>query len=189
MSRPVLQCCMRLPTLTGENIKLRRFKCSDVDSIVKYANDKLVSRYLPRMPHPYDTSDALEFVNYAHRTARSDSAYHFGIEWKGDIVGSVGLKHFNLKGRNGEIGYCVARRCWRRGIASESLRLILDFVFDDLKLHRVYALVLKKNAASAHLLEKLGFTREGVLREASLLNRQWHDVFAYSLLDQEYRRS
>lgn len=179
---------MQLPILTGESVKLRRFKRSDVDAIVNYANDKMVSKYLPKMPHPYDTSDALDWVNYTHRSARCDSAYHFGIEWKGDIVGSVGLKHFNLKDRSGEIGYCVARRCWRKGIASEALRLLLDFTFDDIGLHRIYALVLEKNTASAILLEKLGFTREGVLRESSLLNRRWHDVFAYSLLDREYRR-
>jgi len=179
---------MPIQTLRGSRIDLRRLRRSDAGSIQKYANDPAVARFLPLLPHPYGMNDAREWINLTHRTSRNNSAYHFGIEnsESSEIIGMMSLRNINRTDLNAEVGYWVARKFWGRGIATEALRLILRFSFEQVGLHRVYAVVLEKNIGSVSILEKLGFTREGVWRKASRMGKRWHDVYAYGILKDEF---
>ena len=179
---------MPIQTLRGRGINLRRLRRSDAGSIQKYANDPAVARFLPLLPHPYGMSDAREWINLTHRTFRDNTAYHFGIEngESGEIIGMMSLRNINRNDLNAEVGYFVARKFWGRGIATEALRLILRFSFEQVGLYRVYAVVHDENIGSVRILEKLGFTREGVWRKASRMGKRWHDVYAYGILKDEF---
>lgn len=179
---------MRLPKLTGDRINLRRLTRSDAEEFQPLANDPRVAEYLPRLPKPYTRDEARKWVNKTHRDARRDAEYHFGIEnpATGQIVGMVSLRALNFVDGNAELGYWVARKYWQRGFGSEAVRLILALAFQQLQLHRVYALVAKSNTASIRLLEKSGFMREGVSREVWRHEGKLEDIYSFGLLRPEY---
>ena len=180
---------MRLPVIKGKLVNLRGLKRSDADSILKYADDHLVAKFLPLMPNPYSIKDANYWINLTQRQARLDKSYQFGIEYPetGEIIGGIGLKNINKIDLNAEVGYCLGRRYWKRGYSTEALSLILKFAFKELRLIRVYAIVHEKNTGSVKLLAKTGFTHEGTWRKASRMSKRWHDVYAYGILKDEFK--
>ncbi len=81
----------------------------------------------------------------------------------------------------------MARPFWRQGIVTEAIKLILGLCFSEVELHRVYAHVFPDNTGSMRVLEKVGFTREGLLRQAAMKNGNFVDTYIYSILEDEWR--
>jgi len=181
---------VKLIPIKGNRIILRRLKRTDTTSLQHNANNANVSRFLPLLPHPYGMSDAITWINIAHRQARRDRGYHFGVTVDGidEIVGVIGLNNINRNDNNAEVGYWLAEHLWGRGLGREMLGLMLGFSFEQLGLHRVYAIVQSMNLGSIKVLEACGMKREGCYREASRMDNGWHDVFIYGILEHEYRR-
>jgi RimJ/RimL family protein N-acetyltransferase len=154
----------------------------------RYANDRLVARYLLLLPHPYTMENARWWIRHTLRAAREREAFAFGIALgtTDEIVGMMTLDRIRWDDRNAELGYWVARRHWGKGVATGAIRLILDFAFRTLRLKRVWADVLAPNIASARVLMRAGFTPEGTFREARRLGRRWVDMNTYGLLREEY---
>jgi RimJ/RimL family protein N-acetyltransferase len=179
---------MRLPIIKGHMVNLRPVRRMDIEAIAHLANDAKVAQFLPSLPHPYSIDDARRWINIAQRSARQDRAYHFTIELPAtsEFIGAIGIKNLNATDQNGEIGYWLGRKYWQRGYSTEAVSLSLKFAFEELRLWRVYAVVLAANGASARLLERSGFQREGVWRQASRLRGKWWDVYAYGMLREEY---
>lgn len=106
----------------------------------------------------------------------------------GALIGSVGFYDYDAEVRSMEIGYDLDPAFWGRGLMTEALTTILDFAFERLDVNRAQAIAMPRNRASRRLLERLGFTREGVLREhghdetGALV-----DDVMYSLLRREWR--
>jgi [ribosomal protein S5]-alanine N-acetyltransferase len=117
------------------------------------------------------------------RAAAARSAYAIVV---GDrVVGSAELKpHPN---RQGEISYLVHPVCWNRGIATAAARLLLTTGFDRHDMHRIFATCDPRNTGSARVLEKIGMTYEGRLRETIKLRDGWRDSAMYAILAHEYR--
>ncbi|MEW6411403.1 MAG: GNAT family protein [Candidatus Zixiibacteriota bacterium] len=175
--------------IEGTRINLRVHRGSDAVSIFRYASDEAVSRYT-FIPHPYTIRHAHDFIKLARSTRRKKLAFHFGIEDKqnGEIIGGIGLEAIDHFHHKGEIGYWLATPYWRQGIMTEAVNLILGFCFCEVNLHRVYAHVFPENAPSSMLLEKVGFTREGLLRQAAFKNGTFVDNYIYSILEHEWRQ-
>ncbi len=167
---------------------MRQVRRADAWAIQRRANDASVARFLPRMPHPYTIDDARQWINRTHRQARNGTGCHFGIACKvdGEIIGAIGLGNVNRQDRNAEVGYWLGKDFRRRGYATEAMQLVLRFAFSELNLARVYAVVHQDNVESFGLLEKCGFTKEGVWRRASFLEGSFRDVFAYGILMDEF---
>ena len=180
---------MPLPELQGRLILLRGLRKSDAASIQRNANNKRVARNLPLLPSPYSMKDALRWVGVTQRQARTAKGYDFGIVEKehGCAVGCIGLKNINLHDKNAEVGYWLGERYWGRGYVTEALGLMVRFVFKELRLRRVYAIVHASNQGSIKVLERSGFKREGSFRKACLMGGRWTDVYAYGLLKEEFR--
>ncbi|MCP4686271.1 MAG: GNAT family N-acetyltransferase [bacterium] len=181
---------MQLPVLKGHIVSLRSFRRSDAASLQRYANDARVARYLPLMPHPYGPEQARQWINFAQRSARQDKAYFFGLEHPElrEIVGGIGLKQFFCQDNTAEVGYWLAADFWGKGMATEAVRLITEFSFEKLELHRLFAMTHEKNVGSSKVLEKNGFRREGTMRKAGNIDGQWQDLYTHGLLYEEYRK-
>jgi RimJ/RimL family protein N-acetyltransferase len=102
------------------------------------------------------------------------------------VIGSVTLFNLDFNHRRAEIGYALGREYWGHGYMHEALMALLKYAFEVLDLHRIEADVDPRNAASIRTLEKLGFQREGVLRERWQVNGEIQDAFFYGLLKQEW---
>src|SRR5512135_1677154 len=138
---------MVLPTLEGIHLRLRPLKRADMRALVRQANDRSISRFIPSIHFPYTTEHARLWVNRTLRMGRNDSACQLGIELitqKG-IIGMMGIKNLNRFDRNGELEYWLGRNYRGKSYASEAMKLILGYAFNDLSLHRVYAIVISSN--------------------------------------------
>jgi [ribosomal protein S5]-alanine N-acetyltransferase len=106
----------------------------------------------------------------------------------GRLIGNCGIRINDSEHREANIGYELHPDSWGRGDATEAARAILDFGFDVLGLHRIWAECVADNTASAHVLEKLGMRREAHFREHRWHKGRWWDTLIYAVLDHEWRR-
>jgi ribosomal-protein-alanine N-acetyltransferase len=102
------------------------------------------------------------------------------------LIGKCGYNEWRKRHRRGDISYIVAREHWGKGIVSEALHAVLDYGFDHLNLHSVEAGVTPGNDASTRMLERLGFHREGHLRESFWADGMFVDSLIYSLLRRDW---
>ncbi len=177
-----------LPEFRAGRVRLRWLTEADVPSLFAVFSDPEVMRYWSSEPMA-DAGEAKSLLDdiRAHFAART--LFQWGVALSEDdrVVGTCTLLHLDGRNRRAEIGYALAREQWGRGLMREALTALLDYAFTTLGLHRVEADVDPENAASLRLLGRLGFTREGVLRERWLVGGRAHDSVMLGLLGREWR--
>lgn len=172
--------------LKGSNFLLRPWRPSDLESLVKYANNKNVSRCLrDRFPFPYTKEDGEKWINVGSKADPQDS---FAIELNGEAVGGVGLMPGNDTARfTSEIGYWLGEPFWGKGITTEALKLLTKYAFEDRKFLRIFAGVADNNPASSKVLEKAGYILECRQKNASIKEGIVHDIFIYVIFSDSVR--
>jgi RimJ/RimL family protein N-acetyltransferase len=176
--------------IEGPHINLRHIRKSDAVDHCRHFRDRTTSRNT-FVPYPYTMADALTFIRFSQRARKQSKYFHFGIENKqtGRIIGGIALMKVDRTHRKAELGFWIARPYRRRGLTQEAIHMILRFGFGELKLNRIYADVFTRNVASARLLEKCGFTREGTLRRTIKKDNRWIDKHIYAMLRGEYGKA
>jgi RimJ/RimL family protein N-acetyltransferase len=169
---------MRIVT---ERLILRPPTLKDAGDIAENVNNLSVSRYLAVVPYPYSIKDARVFIKLSEK-----NRHNFGIVLKssGKIIGMMGLRNLDKFVKKADVGYWLGKKYWRQGIATEALEAIVKFAFRRLKLVRLQAGVAVENKASANLLKKVGFKKEGLRRKAERAKStgKWHDTYVFGLL-------
>lgn len=174
------------PTLTTERLRLRPFTASDADDLWALHSDAHVLRYWDSPPWT-DPARADRFLATCARMADEGSGARVVIERDGSFLGWAGLSEWNPDHRSAKLGYVLGEPAWGHGYATEAARALLTWAFDALDLNRVQAEADTRNAASARVLEKLGFVHEGTLREDCVVNGVASDSWVYGLLRREWR--
>ena len=162
--------------LQSGDIKLRRFKKSDIPRLVELANNENIARNLrDGFPHPYTREHAEAFIK---KCRGLNPQTILAIEYKGDYVGNIGLhKGLDVYRKSAEVGYFIGEEYWNKGIASVALSLACEYGFKTLDIVRIHAGVYEHNLASQRVLEKCGFSREGVFKKAVYKREQfWNEV-------------
>ncbi|MCU0495792.1 MAG: GNAT family N-acetyltransferase [Anaerolineae bacterium] len=174
-----------LPSLTSERLLLRQLTLEDAADMFEYAQDPEIAR-LGLWPGPIKTlaeSEAdLRDVLRDYQTGRY-AAWAIVHDLK--MIGRIGFHYFAFDSR-AEVGYALNRDYWGQGYASEALQAVLAFSFNVLDLNRMQAIVLPENSASIRVLEKVGMTREGLLREYVKVGETFLDVYQYAMLKREW---
>lgn len=169
--------------IVGSRVTIREFRVADVDRVVSIIGDDRVTNSLS-----FDARDkrqAESMITGVMERARSEprTEYYLAI----DAPELVGFVRLGLSGiRAAKLGYAVRADEWRKGYASEAARLMLNFAFANLGLHRVSAAVGPLNEASIALSKKLGFTQEGTLRDHVYTNGAWRNSILFSVLADEW---
>ncbi len=172
--------------LRTERLLLRPFDFRDVDDVLAYASEPEFGRYLP-LPQPYTRYDAVEFV--AHQVlAEWSTQPTFAIVLEGHVVGGIGL-HVNERHRRAMLGYALARPQWGLGLMPEAARTVVGWGFERYALHKVYSCADTRNRRSWRVMEKLGMTREGVLRGHRRSGDEYEDDYYYGVLREEWERA
>lgn len=142
---------------------LRPLRDDDDAAIAAVADDFMVARWMARgFPHPYTLRDARQWIALA---TNAKLARHFAIEFDAMLAGGIGVEPYEGEAHgSAAIGYWLGRAYWGRGIASDAVHALCAYAFGELGLRRLEARLFAENAASARVLEKSGFTLEGVLR-------------------------
>lgn len=160
-------------------IRVRSWREDDADALASAANDPDVPRYLrDRFPHPYTRADAEEFLRHLALPA---PALFSAIEVDGRISGGIGFNPgCDVERHSAELGYWLAPACWGRGIMTATVAAYVPTLFDRFALQRVWSKVYAPNVASMRVLERCGFAREGVLRNAILKHGELLDAVLYA---------
>jgi [ribosomal protein S5]-alanine N-acetyltransferase len=145
-------------------LTLRSFRAADVEPLARIANNPNVARnLLDRFPHPYSVVDAERWIAFATSPEYIDS--QLAIEMNGKIAGGIGFHRLgDPHHRCAELGYWVAESHWGLGIATAAVSLVTELAFRHHDYDRLEAGVFSWNEASKRVLEKNGYTLEGVLR-------------------------
>lgn len=135
--------------------------------------------------------DAESYDKYLARNASaSDERFFICLNDDEKIAGSINLSQIFLGNfRNAYLGYFVAAEHAGKGLMSEAIRLILRFVFKDLKLHRVEANVQPENLASIAVLRKNGFTKEGFSRRYLKIDNKWRDHERWAMIAEDWKQN
>jgi len=155
-----------LPTLEAERVLLRRLTPGDDAGLLRVFGDAETMQWWSHGPFT-DLAAATTYRERIDYGLRSRSLFQWGIVARdgGLLMGTCTLSDWSSTHRRAELGYILHRDHWGQGLASEAVRAVLDFGFGTMRLHRVEADVDPENTASIALVERLGFNREGYLRE------------------------
>jgi RimJ/RimL family protein N-acetyltransferase len=175
------------PTLSTARLRLRPFTGADADALFALHSNAHVLRYWDSPPWT-DRARAERFVATCERLAAEGSGARVAMERASDgaFIGWCGLTSWDPVHRSASLGYCLVEAAWGHGYAREAARALLQWGFDTLDLNRVQAEADTRNAASARVLEKLGFVLEGTLREDCVVNGDVSDSWVYGLLRREW---
>jgi RimJ/RimL family protein N-acetyltransferase len=158
---------------------VRPWAASDLDSLVRHANDPDVARHLrDRFPHPYGRDHGVRFLTALMRARRPTV---WCIDVGGDCAGAIGIEvGQDVERVSAEIGYWLGQPFWGRGIGSAVLTSVTAEVLRTFDLQRVYAMPFAENAASIRILEKAGYLLEGRLRRSAIKNGRIVDQLLYA---------
>ena len=177
-----------LPTLEGQRVRLRHVTQADADSFFAVFTNPDVMRYWAHPPMQ-DRSEAVALVDDIHQCFADRTLFQWGIALRADdrVIGHLTLAALDKTHKRAEIGYALHREQWGKGLMLEAQTLLLDYAFDVLGLHRIEADADPRNAASIKSLERLGFGREGYLRERWHVAGEVQDGMYFGLLAREWR--
>ncbi|MEO2077425.1 MAG: GNAT family protein [Bacillus sp. (in: firmicutes)] len=112
--------------------------------------------------------------------------FNVGILYKGELVGSIGLHQIDWHNRTVSIGYYLARSAEGHGIMTRSVQALLNYAFFDLGLNRVEIRCGVNNKKSRAIPERLGFKKEGTIRDGEQLYGRYHDLICYGMLARDW---
>ncbi len=171
--------------LQTERLVLRALLMDDADDVFEYANDEEWVRFLQiQVPFPYSRQDGETYL--AQALGRSwDSGPQFALALEGKAIGAVALE-VQAQDRIAELGYGLARAAWGRGLAVEASTAAIDWTFKNYDVVKVFARADSRNQRSIRVLEKLGFTQEGWLRQHRAARDGQTDEVLYGVLKDEW---
>nr|WP_026681587.1 GNAT family protein [Priestia megaterium] len=171
------------PTLETDRLVLRELTNEDAEGIFAcFSNDDLTRFYGQETLKSIE--EAEKFVDFFSKNYSEKRGIRWGIERKGTngIIGTIGFNAWSPKHKRAEIGYEIHPEQWTEGYISEAVSKVLSYGFDLMGLNRIGAVVFIENDASNKLLEKVGFQKEGVLRDYMYQGGKAYDTYVYSLL-------
>ncbi|ANB10484.1 GCN5 family acetyltransferase [Streptomyces ambofaciens] len=176
------------PTPHTARLRLRPFTDADADPLYALHSSTHVMRYWDSPPWT-DRARAERFVTMCRTMADEGTGVRVAIDRASDgaFVGWCVLTEWNPDYRSASLGYCLTEAMWGHGYATEAAHALLQWAFDTLDLHRIQAETDTRNMASARVLEKIGFAREGTLRENCVVNGDVSDSWVFGLLRREWR--
>jgi ribosomal-protein-alanine N-acetyltransferase len=162
------------------NYKLRPWEISDLESLVKYANNWKVAKNLTdKFPFPYFEEDGRAFIE---RVSKNDPVHAFAIDIDGEAVGAIGVfPQTDIHRNNAELGYWLAEPFWGKGIISSAVREMVNYGFNTFEINRIFARPFGSNLASQRVLEKAGFVLEGRFEKIIIKDGMFHDELIYAI--------
>lgn len=145
-------------------------------------NRKILDNLRDGLPYPYTENDAKEFIN-AMQSADKNEVFSFAIVFENKCIGSIGIfRQENIHFKTAELGYYLAEEYWGRGLMTQAVKEICDYVFDNSDILRIFAEPFADNIASQRVLKNNGFNCEGILKKNAYKNGRVVDMKIYAKL-------
>ena len=171
-------------TIETHRLILRQFRTEDArEMFANWASDPEVTRFLTWPPHP--NAEATRMLLETWTSRYGDGGYfNWAMEWKetGQVIGNISVVKLNESIESADMGYCMSRAFWGRGIMPEALRAVMDYLFDTVGLRRIAACHATGNPKSGRVMAKAGMKQEGILRAAGKNNQGICDEVWYAAI-------
>jgi ribosomal-protein-serine acetyltransferase len=175
---------LSFPKIFGESINLRELSIDDATNIVNLMSYD-IAKYLYEVPYPYKIDDALNFIKSSYNNFRLHKAITFAIEYKNKsqsnqlLVGTIGIKDIDYVNKKANIGYWIGKQYQGKGIATECVKLVVNYAFDVLELEEISAYVFPDNNSSIRVLEKNGFVKTKEVNEYHPMSNSYRNSLVY----------
>lgn len=176
-----------LPIITTERVVLRWISEDDIDGLYQVFSNPQVMRYWSSGPLPNrDAAAAMQREIAAGNENNMMFKWGLALRESNLVIGTTTLFNLNLDNGRAELGYAMGRANWGKGYMHEALQALLSHAFEVMNLRRLEADVDPRNTASIRTLDRLGFQREGFLRERWHVDGEIQDALFYGLLRREW---
>lgn len=174
---------MYFPILETERLVLREIKVEDAQDLFINFSDPNVMKHYGSEPMNH-LEEARGLIHSFQIGFNEGKAIRWGIQLKSkrSLIGTVGFHALSTKHRRSEIGYELNQAYWGQGLAKEAILKIVEYGFQEMDLKRIGAIVFLENRPSNELLLRLGFQKEGILRDYMIQDGLSYDTNIYSLL-------
>jgi RimJ/RimL family protein N-acetyltransferase len=178
----------KLPILKTPRLILRPFKMDDGPVVASLANDKDIATNTENLPFPYEEYMALDWIRAHERMYQENHMLTLAVTHakKSQVMGAIGLE-IEATNNHAELGYWLGKPYWGHGYATEAAKRLIHYGFMDLKYHRIYSIHLSQNPDSGKVLQKIGMTYEGTMRQHIQKWGEFLDVKVYGILRSEYK--
>ncbi|WP_109509548.1 GNAT family N-acetyltransferase [Nocardioides speluncae] len=178
---------MRPAAALGARISLRELDVTDIDDAVAIVGDDEVTQWLSfDARDSYETAAMIQGV--MERAALSPRTEYYLAVTPSTSIQMIGFARLGLEGvKAANLGYSIRHADWGKGYATDAARTMTTFGFEVLGLHRIAATIGPDNNASIAVVEKLGFTYEGCIRDHVFTNGAWRDSLLFSVLECEWK--
>jgi RimJ/RimL family protein N-acetyltransferase len=175
--------------LEAERIIIRPITLADKSDVFEYRSDTETNKYQGWIPK---TKDEVEIFigKISKQINEPDTWFQFVIiEKKAQkIIGDLGLHFFDNDNLQVEIGCTLNKKFQNNGYATESIKIVVDYLFKKLNKHRVIASIDPANKRSIQLVERIGFRKEAYFVESLLINGKWVDDLIYALIEKDWEK-
>lgn len=180
----------QLPLISSGTVLLRRIVESDLDALYEIYKNPNVFTFIPGSAKK--SKEAVRnMIGHFERDFRKKKMIFLGVcrsEQPDELIGTAEIFQYDSKVNKAVIGYRFCESCWGQGLATETVRALTGYLFETVGLNRLEAYVMPQNLASQRVLEKNGFVREGLLRQANFwTGKGVVDLVVYSLLRSDAR--
>ena len=174
------------PSLKTDRLLLRKFQLSDAPEVQRLAGAKEVAAGT-FLPHPYENGLAEQWIADQERAKEGGTAVSFAITLADNatFIGSIGLNIVPIH-RHARLGYWLGVPYWNHGYCTEAVTAVLAYGFGQLNLNRIYAPHFLGNTASGRVLQKVGMTYEGRMREHYVRFDRFVDLELYGMLKRDF---
>ena len=178
------------PTLHTQRLILRPFEMADARDVQRLAGNHAIADTTLNIPHPYEDGMAEQWIATHQPQFEAGELANFAIVLQAtrELVGAIGLV-INPRFDRAELGYWIGRPYWNQDYCTEAGRTVLWYGFTELSLNRIHAYHLSRHPASGRVMEKLGMTREGLLRQHAKKWGKYEDLVEYGLVRQDWMES
>jgi ribosomal-protein-serine acetyltransferase len=146
-----------------------------------------LKEWLPWVDVTKSAEDSRVFIEMTKKQFASNDGFQAGIWYKGDFAGVIGFHRINWANRSTSIGYWLGERYQGKGIMTKSCKAFIEYAFKELNLNRVEIRCGEKNSGSKAIPERLGFVKEGMIRDVEWLYDHYIDHVVYGILAREWK--
>lgn len=180
-------CFVPFPTIKTQRLTLRKVERRDIKDLYEFCRYPESCEYSQWLPHK-SIADTKSFVSWLLLSYKK----HTGTVWaivenvSGKVIGTCNFVSIDESYRIAEIGYCLSKDYWGKGIATEAVSALVSFGFTKIGLNRIQARIMVENARSIRVVQKLRMEYEGTLKKAVYFNSISHDIMIWAITDDKY---
>lgn len=169
-------------------IELKKLEISDAEIIFQTIDSEreYLREWLPFVDETNKVEDTIAFIESVLKNAKEKKEFTYKILYNGTFCGLIGFRDTVVEDHKTEIGYWLSEKYQRKGIITKACSSLIEYAFNELKMHRIQIRIATGNEKSMKIPEKLGFKKEGIERDGELLYSGYTDLVVWSLLLQEY---